>query len=163
MRAPKVDQLNQLRAIFTRFDMDADGSLTILELAALLRSLGLKPSGDQIHTLLSNVDSNGNGAIEFEELVKAIMPDDHVNDEILVNQDQLMEVFRSFDRDGNGYITAAELAGAMAKMGQPLTYKELTEMIREADVDGDGVISFNEFATVMARSASDFLGIANLS
>ncbi|KAM6569357.1 hypothetical protein CsatB_017342 [Cannabis sativa] len=164
MRARKVDQLNQLRAIFTRFDMDADGSLTILELAALLRSLGLKPSGDQIHTLLSNVDSNGNGAIEFEELVSAIMPDDdHLSDEILVNQDQLMEVFRSFDRDGNGYITAAELAGAMAKMGQPLTYKELTEMIREADVDGDGVISFNEFATVMARSASDFLGIANFS
>ncbi|KAF4398790.1 probable calcium-binding protein CML15 [Cannabis sativa] len=164
MRARKIDQLNQLRAIFTRFDMDADGSLTILELAALLRSLGLKPSGDQIHTLLSNVDSNGNGAIEFEELVSAIMPDDdHLSDEILVNQDQLMEVFRSFDRDGNGYITAAELAGAMAKMGQPLTYKELTEMIREADVDGDGVISFNEFATVMARSASDFLGIANFS
>ncbi|GMN29366.1 hypothetical protein TIFTF001_049519 [Ficus carica] len=48
----------------------------------------------------------------------------------------------------------------MAKMGQPLTYRELTEMIREADKDGDGVISFNEFATVMARSASDFLGLA---
>ncbi|PON92717.1 Parvalbumin [Trema orientale] len=161
MRALRVDQLNQLKAIFSRFDMDADGSLTILELAALLRSLGLKPSGDQIHALLSNVDANGNGAVEFEELVGAIMPD--VSDEILVNQEQLMEVFRSFDRDGNGYITAAELAGTMAKMGQPLTYKELTEMIREADVDGDGVISFNEFATVMARSASDFLGLTNLS
>lgn len=161
MPSLRIDQLNQLKVIFSRFDMDADGSLTILELAALLRSLGLKPSGDQIHALLSNVDANGNGAVEFEELVNAIMPD--VNDEILVNQEQLMEVFRSFDRDGNGYITAAELAGAMAKMGQPLTYKELTEMIREADVDGDGVISFNEFATVMARSASEFLGLANLS
>ena len=161
MPSLRIDQLNQLKVIFSRIDMDADGSLTILELAALLRSLGLKPSGDQIHALLSNVDANGNGAVEFEELVNAIMPD--VNDEILVNQEQLMEVFRSFDRDGNGYITAAELAGAMAKMGQPLTYKELTEMIREADVDGDGVISFNEFATVMARSASEFLGLANLS
>ncbi|PON31831.1 Parvalbumin [Parasponia andersonii] len=161
MRALRVDQLNQLKAIFSRFDMDADGSLTILELAALLRSLGLKRSGDQIHALLSNVDANGNGSIELEELVNAIMPD--VSDEILVNQEQLIEVFRSFDRDGNGYITAAELAGTMAKMGQPLTYKELTEMIREADVDGDGVISFNEFATVMARSASDFLGLTDLS
>jgi calcium-binding protein CML len=47
----------------------------------------------------------------------------------------------------------------MAKMGQPLTYKELTEMIEEADTDGDGVISFNEFATVMAKSAMKFLGI----
>ncbi|KAE9601882.1 hypothetical protein Lal_00040864 [Lupinus albus] len=152
----QVHQLNQLKEIFGRFDMDSDGSLTMLELAALLRSLGLKPSGDQVQVLLSNMDSNGNGCVEFDELVNAILPD--INAQVLVNQEQLLGVFRSFDRDGNGYISAAELAGAMAKMGQPLTYRELTDMIKEADTNGDGVISFNEFATIMARSASDFLG-----
>ncbi|KAI3416861.1 uncharacterized protein J3R85_014968 [Psidium guajava] len=152
----RVDQLSQLRDIFARFDMDSDGSLTILELAALLRSLGLKPSGDQVHVLLGNMDANGNGLVEFDELVNVILPD--MNEDVLINQGQLLGVFRSFDRDGNGYITAAELAGAMAKMGQPLTYKELREMIKEADADGDGVISFNEFATVMAKSASDIFG-----
>ncbi|KAG9450026.1 hypothetical protein H6P81_009991 [Aristolochia fimbriata] len=157
MASMQSDQLQQLRDIFARFDMDSDGSLTHLELAALLRSLGLKPSGDQIHVLLSNMDANGNGAIEFDELVEAIMPD--MNEEILINQEQLMEVFRTFDMDGNGYISAAELARAMAKMGHPLTFKELTDMLREADTDGDGVISFNEFATIMAKSAADFLGL----
>lgn len=137
--------------------MDSDGSLTILELAALLRSLGLKPTGDQVHTLLANMDSNGNGSVEFDELVKAILPD--MNEEILMNQDRVLEVFKCFDRDGNGYISAAELARAMAKMRQPLTYRELTQMIKDADANGDGVISFDEFAAVMARSASDFLGI----
>ncbi|CAL0330559.1 unnamed protein product [Lupinus luteus] len=152
----QLHQLNELKEIFSRFDMDSDGSLTMLELAALLRSLGLKPSGDQVQVLLSNMDSNGNGCVEFDELVNAILPD--INAQVLVNQEQLLGVFRSFDRDGNGYISAAELAGAMAKMGQPLTYRELTDMIKEADTNGDGVISFNEFATIMARSASDFLG-----
>ncbi|KAL2542714.1 putative calcium-binding protein CML16 [Abeliophyllum distichum] len=151
------DQLTQLKEIFDRFDMDRDGSLTQLEMAALLRSLGLKPSGDQIHVLLANMDSNGNGSIEFDELVDAISPD--MNEEVLINQEQLMSVFRSFDRDGNGYITAAELAGQMAKMGHPLTYRELTEMMQEADTNGDGVISFNEFANIMGRSAADFLGL----
>ncbi|CAM8979913.1 hypothetical protein QQ045_000749 [Rhodiola kirilowii] len=158
MATMQSDQLKQLRDIFNRFDMDRDGSLTHLELAALLRSLGLKPTGDQLHDLLHNIDANNNGSVEFEELVEAIMPD--MNEEVLVNQEQLMEVFRSFDKDGNGYITAAELAGSMAKMGHPLTYGELTKMMKEADADGDGVISFDEFATIMARSASDFLGIA---
>ncbi|KAK7265045.1 hypothetical protein RJT34_32661 [Clitoria ternatea] len=153
----QVHQLNQLREIFGRFDMDSDGSLTMLELAALLRSLGLKPSGDQVQLLLGNMDSNGNGTVEFDELVRTILPD--MNAQVLLNQEQLLRVFNCFDRDGNGYISAAELAGAMAKMGQPLTYRELTEMIKEADTDGDGVISFNEFATIMARSASDFLGL----
>lgn len=156
----ELDQVKQLRAIFRRFDMDSDGSLTLLELAALLRSLGLKPSGDQIHAMLASIDSNGNGSVEFNELLTAIMPD--MTEEILINQEQLLEVFRSFDRDSNGYITAVELAGAMAKMGQPLTYRELTEMIREADSNGDGVISFNEFSSIMAKSAGDFLGLTLL-
>uniref|UniRef100_A0A5B7BFW1 Putative calcium-binding protein CML15 n=1 Tax=Davidia involucrata TaxID=16924 RepID=A0A5B7BFW1_DAVIN len=152
------DQLKQLKDIFTRFDMNSDGSLTHLELAALLRSLGLKPTGDQLHVMLANMDSNGNGSIEFDELVDAILPD--MSEEVLVNQEQLLEVFRSFDRDGNGYITTAELAGQMAKMGHPLTYRELSEMMREADTNGDGVISFNEFASMMGKSAVDFLGLA---
>ncbi|KAL2234941.1 UNVERIFIED_CONTAM: putative calcium-binding protein CML16 [Sesamum indicum] len=152
-----TDQLKQLKDIFDRFDMDRDGSLTQLELAALLRSLGLRPTGDQVHILLAKMDANGNGFIEFEELVEAILPD--ITEQVLINQEQLMKVFRSFDRDGNGYITAAELAGQMAKMGQPLTYHELTEMMQEADTNGDGVISFNEFATVLARSAVDYLGL----
>lgn len=131
--------------------MDGDGSLTHLELAALLRSLGLKPTGDQIYALLAKMDSNGNGSVEFDELVEAIMPE--MTEEVILNQEQLMEVFRTFDHDGNGFITAVELANSMAKMGQPLSFRELTEMFREADVNGDGLISFPEFAAVMAKSA----------
>ncbi|XP_010265342.1 PREDICTED: probable calcium-binding protein CML15 [Nelumbo nucifera] len=155
----ETGQLKELKTIFSRFDKDSDGSLTHLELAALLRSLGLRPTGDQVHELLSNMDSNGNGSIEFDEFVRVIMPDLQ-NEGILMNQKYLLEVFQSFDQDGNGYITTAELARAMAKMGQPLTYRELAEMMRQADSDGDGVISFDEFATVMAKSAADYLGIA---
>ncbi|CAI9756120.1 unnamed protein product [Fraxinus pennsylvanica] len=151
------DQLQQLKEIFNQFDMDQDGSLTLLELAALLRSLGLKPGGDQVHVLLAKMDSNGNGSIEFNELVDALLPD--LNEEVLLNQEQLLEVFRSFDRDGNGYITTAELAGSMAKMGRPLTYRELTEMMQEADMNGDGVISFNEFASILGKSAGEYLGL----
>lgn len=157
MPSLQSDQVKQLRDIFKRFDMDSDGSLTQLELAALLRSLGLKPSGDQLHVLLSNIDANGNGFVEFDELVSAILP--NMSEQILINQEQLLEMFRSFDRDGNGYVTAAELAGAMSKMGQPLTYPELSELMKEADSNGDGVISFNEFASIMAKSAADYLGL----
>ncbi|XAR63871.1 hypothetical protein NMG60_11024006 [Bertholletia excelsa] len=152
----EVHQLDQLREIFSRFDMDSDGSLTLLELAALLRSLGIKPTGDQIYVLLKNMDANGNGTVEFDELVNAITPE--FREETLINQEKLLDAFRLFDNDGNGNITLAELAGAMAKMGQPLTYKELVEMIQEADTDGDGVISFEEFASVMAKSAAEFFG-----
>lgn len=155
----EIQQVDQLRAIFSQFDMDSDGSLTLLELAALLRSLGLKTSSSG-HALLAAVDSNSNGKVEFHEFLTSISP--HLlmthHDDMLINKDHLLGVFRSFDRDGNGYITLAELAGSMAKMGQPLTYRELTEMVREADTDGDGVISFHEFKSIMARSTGEMFG-----
>lgn len=150
-------QLKQLREIFARFDMDSDGSLTLLEFAALLRSLGLRPTGDQLQALLEGMDSNANGAVEFDELVQVIEP--VMSERALLDQEQLMEVFQSFDRDGNGVITAPELARSMAKMGHPLSFMELTQMIKDADADGDGVISFSEFATIMAKSAIEFLGL----
>ncbi|KAL4375185.1 hypothetical protein AHAS_Ahas05G0256500 [Arachis hypogaea] len=60
------DQLGCLGEIFLRFDMDNDGGLTILELAALLRSLGINPMGNQIHLLWTNMDVSGNGYVELE-------------------------------------------------------------------------------------------------
>ncbi|KAK9669052.1 hypothetical protein RND81_13G105800 [Saponaria officinalis] len=158
MEAFEEEQMTQLKTIFTRFDMDEDGSLTLLELAALLRSLGLKPTGDQLDAMLTTMDRNQNGFIEFDELFHTILP--QMNDQIMANQGHLSEVFNMFDRDGNGVITAAELAGAMSKMGQPLSYRELMEMISLADADGDGVIDFQEFASVMAKSAAEFLGLS---
>ena len=51
-----------------------------------------------------------------------------------------------FDRDGNGFISAAELRHVMTNLGEKLTDEEVDEMIREADVDGDGQINYEESA-----------------
>jgi len=154
----EVQQLNNLKAIFDRFDMDSDGSLTKLELAALMVTLRLKPSGEQVQTLFAMADSNGNRKVEFEELVLVILASK--NKQVLANQKPVLELFKEFDRNGNGVITLAELAAALAKMKHPVTFPELTRIMRGADTDGDGVISFAEFVSAMARSASDFLGIS---
>ncbi len=54
-----------------------------------------------------------------------------------------------FDRDGNGFISAAELRHVMTNLGEKLTDDEVDEMIREADVDGDGQINYEEFVKMM--------------
>ena len=145
-------QLADLREIFLKFDIDEDGSLTELELGALILSLGLNPTADQVTELLHKSDTNNNGLIEFEEFVTMVGND--TTDEQIYNQEELLLLFRKFDRDGNGFISASELAYSMAKMGHPLTVTELGEMIREADMDGDGRINFLEFAAAMVSAAS---------
>lgn len=66
-----------------------------------------------------------------------------------------------FDKDGNGYISAAELRHVflfialvftlqvMTNLGEKLTDEEVDEMIKEADVDGDGQINYEEFVKMM--------------
>ncbi|KAF2289085.1 hypothetical protein GH714_027844 [Hevea brasiliensis] len=70
-------------------------------------------------------------------------------------EDQLKKISCMFDRDGNGYITPAELAHSMAKLGHALTADELTGMIKEADTDGDGCINFQEFAQAITSATLD--------
>ncbi len=47
-----------------------------------------------------------------------------------------------FDKDGNGFISAAELRHVMTNLGEKLTDDEVDDMIREADLDGDGQINY---------------------
>lgn len=47
-----------------------------------------------------------------------------------------------FDKDGNGYITAAELRFVMTNLGEKMTDEEVDEMVKEADKDGDGQIDY---------------------
>ncbi|KAH7302159.1 hypothetical protein KP509_23G058900 [Ceratopteris richardii] len=148
------EQIGELKGIFCNFDRDGDGSITELELGSLVRSLGLKPNQQQLEALLHRADTNNNGLIEFQELVDLLAPELLVTDDSApYSEEQLKALFRVFDRDGNGFITAAELAHSMARLGHALTDKELTEMIEEADTDGDGQISFSEFVAAITSAA----------
>ena len=64
------------------------------------------------------------------------------------SEEEIREAFKVFDKDGNGYISAAELRHVMTNLGEKLTDFEVDDMIREADVDGDGQINYEEFVKV---------------
>ncbi len=55
---------------------------------------------------------------------------------------EVIEAFRVFDREGNGFINAAEIRRVMTNLGEKLNDEEVDEMIREADLDGDGQVNY---------------------
>ena len=59
------------------------------------------------------------------------------------SEEEIREAFRVFDKDGNGFISAAELRHVMTNLGEKLTDEEVDEMIREADIDGDGQVNYD--------------------
>ena len=82
---------------------------------------------------------SGNGTIDFPEFLTMMarkMKDADTEEEI-------REAFRVFDKDSNGFISAAELRHVMTNLGEKLTDEEVDEMIREADIDGDGQINYD--------------------
>ncbi|ELR14478.1 uncharacterized protein ACA1_192080 [Acanthamoeba castellanii str. Neff] len=71
-----------------------------------------------------------------------------------ITEEQRIEIkaaFDLFDTDGNGSISATELASILKKMGTEASESELKDMIHEIDVDGDGEIQFEEFLLLFSR------------
>lgn len=65
------------------------------------------------------------------------------------SEEEIREAFRVFDKDGNGFISAAELRHVMTNLGEKLTDEEVDEMIREADIDGDGQVNYEGMLIIM--------------
>lgn len=80
--------------------------------------------------MINEVDAEGKGTIDFPELLTLIAR--KIKD--INNDEELLENFKVFDRDGNGLISAAELKYVMTNLYEKLTDEEVDEMIREADL-----------------------------
>ncbi|OAY74409.1 putative calcium-binding protein CML19 [Ananas comosus] len=62
-------------------------------------------------------------------------------------------VFRSFDKDGDGRISAAELRCYMsATLGEEIPAEDAAALVASADADGDGLLDVDEF-TRLAKFA----------
>ena len=88
-------------------------------------------------------------AVEIEVPYASWLQVKESKDIINVSVEKILEAFKVFDEDGNGFISAAELRHIMTNLGEKLTDEEVDEMIREADIDGDGQINYEEFVKMM--------------
>eukprot|EP01083_Nonionella_stella_P059611 155962_1 len=138
-------QIQEFRAAFSLFDKDGDGTITVKELGTVMRSLGHNPTQAELQDLINEVDVDGTGAIDFPEFL-TLMARKFQNSDL---EEELMEAYRVFDKDGNGFISAYELRHVLTNLGEKLTDDEVYEMIREADFDGDGQINYEEFVRMM--------------
>ncbi|CAL0323419.1 unnamed protein product [Lupinus luteus] len=67
------DVLENLKDALSIFDVDGNGSITMEELQMVMASLGEECSIEECHKMISGVDNNGDGMINFEEFKITMM------------------------------------------------------------------------------------------
>ncbi|KAM7044275.1 calmodulin-like [Molossus nigricans] len=116
-------------------------------LRTVMRSLGQKTTETELPDMNNEMDADGNGTIDFPKfltLMVRIMKDTD-------SEEEIREAFCVIDKDGKGYISAAELRHEVANLGDKLPHEDVDEMIREADFHGDGQENYKEFVQMMTR------------
>ncbi|KAG4995679.1 hypothetical protein JHK85_027118 [Glycine max] len=141
------EQIGEIKEAFGLFDKDGDGCITVEELATVIRSLDQNPTEEELQDMINEVDTDGNGTIEFVEFLNLMAKKMKETDA----EEDLKEAFKVFDKDQNGYISASEvyLRHVMINLGEKLTDEEVEQMIKEADLDGDGQVDYDEFVKMM--------------
>lgn len=121
--------------------LDHSQRISRSELRKVLHALNIKVSEAQVTGLMSQMDSDNSGEIDFNEF-KAVMA---VSFFKKPSRDDLKKAFEKFDKDGNGYISSQELSDILARMGRHLSKTDVEAIISSLDSSGDGKISFQEF------------------
>ena len=95
---------------------DGDGTITSFELGTVMRSLGQNPTEAELQDMINEVDADGDNQIDFPEFLTMMARKMRDTD----TEEEIKEAFKVFDKDGNGYISAAELRHVMTSLGESL-------------------------------------------
>lgn len=143
----KETKIKSLQEIFVATDKNGDGSLTIQELQATLEKAGLLESVPDLKELVTGIDANGSGVIDYREFLAATL------DKRSILQDRVLwQAFTFFDKDDDGKISRKELQGVIADDSvKGMFAEELERLMNEVDLNGDGEIDFEEFKHMMIK------------
>ncbi len=113
-----------------------------------MRALGFEPKKDDIKRMISELDVEGNGVIEFGQFLELMTTKMAERDP----REEMVKAFRLFDEDESGSISFKNLKRVAKELGENMGDEEIQEMIDEADRDGDGVINEDEFIRIMKKT-----------
>jgi len=140
-------KLDQLRAIFTKFDTNGDGLLTIKELNAGLAQSGMTDA-KELHDLAKALDSDHSGSVDYTEFLAATLDQRAALDEAAC-----WAAFRVFDKNNDGVISVKEFQEVMQNrdVQHSVGKHAIQTMMAEVDLDNNGVIDFQEFMEMLRK------------
>ncbi|XP_029965439.1 caltractin-like [Salarias fasciatus] len=142
------EQKQEVKEAFDLFDTDGRGAIDVKELKVAMRALGFEPKKEEIKKMISDLDKENSGTIDFDDFLSIMTQKMSEKD----SKEEILKAFRLFDDDCTGKISFKNLKRVAKELGENLTDEELEEMIQEADRDGDGEVNEQEFLRIMKKT-----------
>lgn len=138
------EEIKTNTSIFHLFDKDMDGRLSHEELIEGFKGfLNIKQYEKEIKNIISYIDADNSGFIEYEEFIKATV--DKAN---IINEETISMSFKLFDKDGSGGITPQELKELLG-ITSKFTDKLWSKLNDDQNNPEDSEISYEKFKKMM--------------
>mmetsp|Transcript_128122 Transcript_128122/g.370912 ORF Transcript_128122/g.370912 Transcript_128122/m.370912 type:complete len:168 (+) Transcript_128122:111-614(+) len=140
------EDLQEFREIFNLVDSDKGGSIGTEELARLMETLGIRTTTEELRLMVSEIDENGNGEIDFDEFVQVMCR--KVNTDY--TSDEVRKAFKIFSSDApDGQIRVKDLEKALQIYGrEKLTADEAKNLVAQIESD-NGFFKYDEYVRMM--------------
>jgi centrin-1 len=142
------EDIVELKEAFDLFDADKSGGLNPVELRQVIEDFGFDAKNLAIFQLVSELDTDGSGKIEFKEFIDMISG--NTKDEN--SMEEVRKVFNVFDADKTGFITIKNLRQICNDLGEQYSDDTLKNLIEKGDSNSDGLVSFEDFYYIMTRT-----------
>lgn len=143
VKTASEDDVRELKAAFQAIDTDGTGMIQAEELSSILRQKQMNMSGNEVQEMISQMDYQGNQMINYSEFLAAT-----IDVQNFLTDSKLKAIFKQFDTDSSGVITAENIMLAMQKLGKEMSLQEVESMISQHDIAGDKVLNYDEFRRV---------------
>merc|ERR1712166_524439 len=71
-----VDEVEEMKEAFDLFDNDGSGAISVNELTSAMKSLGFDVKHAVVYNMVSDLDADGSGEIEFGEFLEVMSEED---------------------------------------------------------------------------------------
>merc|ERR1712212_981816 len=119
------EQIREFKDAFDIFDEDVSGTVSTGELASVMRTLGQNIDEKEVGVMISEVDSDGSGEIDFEEFCTLMARQMEKADP----EYEYKKAFKIFDKKKDGVICCAELKHLMSNIGEDMDDSEIKAMM----------------------------------
>ena len=147
------EEIDGCRDAFLAFDKDRSGAIDVWELRQVLEAMGQKPTEEELFQMISEVDENNSGSIDFGEFIKVIEKQKEKASKF-DDESDMIDAFVACggNADKSGHVERSMLV-KIIKVDFGLTI-DIEGLIEEVDVDGSGELEYDEFKVLLSSTGS---------